>query len=379
MTSVSRRSFLKLGAAAVILCGLGFILKEELGKLFNPENPPASDLHEALYYEKLVGKTLECHLCSHNCTVVEGERGFCRSRENIRGKYYSLVYGNPVAIHIDPIEKLPMKHVFPGTDTLCVGTACCNFRCLYCINWNIAVQTPEDVESFPKSPEEIVQMAIDHDLSMICFTFNEATIAYEYMIDVFKLAKAKGIRTAFHTNGFMQPKPARALLPYLDAVVVDLKAFSNELYSELAHGELQPVLDFLMLVQAEGAWLEVVNLIVPTYNDDLSDIEKLCAWIRDNLGSEVPLHFSRFFPTYKLEKLPPTPIDVLEDAIEVGRKTGLKYLYIGNVPGHKFTDTYCPQCGKNIIDRKEYIIIENNIKEGKCRFCGYKIPGLWEA
>jgi pyruvate formate lyase activating enzyme len=333
---------------------------------------------EAAYYGQLPGSTnLRCEICFRRCVVGEGSRGYCRSRQNTRGRYYSLVYGRPVAIHIDPIEKLPLRHVLPGTDTLCVGTACCNFDCLYCINWNIARKSPEEVEAFPRSAEEVVEMALDNNVPTVCFTYNEPTVAYEYVYDTLKLAHEKGLRTCFHSNGSMRPEPLKALLPNVDAVVADLKAFTRESYERITSGEMSPVLEFLENVKKEDVWLEIVNLLVPTLNDDLGDVKQMCAWIRDTVGSDVPLHFSRFFPTYKLESLSPTPVTLLEEAHRSAQESGLDYVYVNNVPSHQYGNTFCPRCGRELIERKEFVIVANYIEGGRCKFCGQKIPGIW--
>lgn len=381
MARLTRRKVLEMaGASALAIGGSALFYDRIFRPLIFPESDTAipDNRYAAMYYDSTAGKAIVCSLCSRNCTVQDGKRGFCRSRENVRGKYYSLVYGNPVAVHIDPIEKLPMKHVFPGTDSLSVGTACCNFTCLNCINNNIAIQAPEDVESVAMTPEEIVQMAVDHDVPMVSFTYNEPTIAYEYMRDVFKLARGRGLRTTFHTNGYMKPAPARDLLKFTDSVVVDLKAFTPELYHTLTAGDLSPVQDFMETVRQAGVWLEIVNLIIPGYNDDVRDIQAMCAWVNDSISPDVPVHFSRFFPTYRLDKLSPTPVTVLENAHRYAKSAHLNYVYLDNLPGHQYSNTFCPGCGEMIIERKEYIAT-SKIVDGKCPFCGQAIPGLWDT
>jgi len=366
---VSRRRFVfgaigaAVAAAAALLVG-GYAAEDAVGR-------------EAAYYEKLALGGVRCEVCFRRCVVGIGGRGFCQSRENRLGRYYSLVYGRPVAIHIDPVEKLPLRHVLPGTDTLCVGTACCNFDCLYCINWNIARKSPEEVEAVPTLPEEVVQMALDHEVPTICFTYNEPTIAYEYVCDVFDYAKQAGLRTCFHSNGSLRPEPLKALLRNVDAAVVDLKAFTPQLYERLTSAEMTPVLEFLESIKREHVWLEIVNLVVPAYNDDLENIRQMCAWIAETLGPDVPLHFSRFFPTYKLEKLSPTSVTMLEEARRSACESGLDYAYVDNVPSHPYGNTFCPGCGRVLIDRKEFLIVSNNIENGRCKFCGREIPGIW--
>jgi len=258
-----------------------------------------------------------------------------------------------------------------------MATTSCNLRCKNCINWHIAYKAPEEVEAIPLTPEEVVQTAIDHDVHTICFTYNEPTQQYEFIYDIARLAKEKGLIVTFHSNGGMSPEPMRAILPYVDSVAIDLKAFDAEVYQRLTTGELSPVLDTLKLIKEQGVWLEIICLIIPTWSDNLEVIERMCAWIRDNLGEDTPVHFSRFFPACKLTGLSPTPLSTLEQAHDIALEAGLHYIYIGNVSGHEFANTYCPQCGKMIIKRKGLLIQENNIVDGKCVFCGHEIPGIW--
>ena len=334
-------------------------------------------IEEARYYSALHSTNILCELCFRKCVISEGKRGFCLARENIDGKLYTLTYGNPVAVHIDPVEKEPMFHMVPGSDTLCLGTASCNFRCKFCINWQIAWKAPEEVEAVPMTPAEVVQTAIDHDVPTICFTYNDPIQQYEYMFDIAQLAKEKGLRTTFHSNGSISPEPLKELLPYMDSVAIDLKGFDPEVYRRLTEGELDPVLNTLRTIKEEGVWLEVVCLLVPGWNDNMDDISRMCAWLKENLGEETAVHFSRFFPTCKLAKLSPTPLSTLEQARDIALQAGLHYVYIGNVSGHDSAHTYCPECGKILIERKGLLIQQNNIVNGKCEFCGHKIPGIW--
>jgi len=281
-------------------------------------------------------------------------------------------------MHIDPVEKEPLFHMEPGSDTLCMATTSCNLRCKNCINWHIAYKAPEEVEAIPLTPEEVVQTAIDHDINTICFTYNEPTQQYEFVYDIARLAKEKGLAVTFHSNGGMSPEPMKAILPYVDSVAIDLKAFDADVYHQLTTGELSPVLETLKLIKEQGVWLEIVCLVIPTWSDNLENIERMCLWVRDNLGEGTPVHFSRFFPACKLTGLSPTPLSTLEQAHDIAREAGLHYVYIGNVSGHEYADTYCPQCGKIIIKRKGLFIQENNIEDGKCIFCGHEIPGIWD-
>jgi pyruvate formate lyase activating enzyme len=364
--------FVAIGSIAVLRCTSPASSPEEVS------SSSQAHLTEAKYYQTLEGNIVQCQLCFRRCTITDDRRGFCQARENQGGKLYTLTYGKPVAVHIDPVEKEPLFHMEPGSDTLCVGTATCNLRCKNCINWHIAQKAPEEVEAVPMTPEEVVQTAIDHDVHTICFTYNEPTQQYEFMYDIARLAKEKGLRVTFHSNGEMNADPMKAILPYVDSVAIDLKAFAPETYRELTEGELAPVLDTLKLIKQQGVWLEVVCLVIPTWSDNVDDIQKMCTWIRDNLGEETPVHFSRFFPTCKLTGLSPTPLSILEQAHDIAREVGLHYVYIGNVSGHDYANTCCPECGKMLIFRKGLLIQENNIVDGKCKFCGHTIPGIWE-
>jgi len=334
---------------------------------------------EAMYYERLENKRVACRICFRNCVVPNGSRGFCGDRENQDGTLKLLVYNRPCAIQIDPVEKEPMFHLMPGTNILCIGTAGCNFRCKFCHNWHMAMATVEETKNFNVTPEDVVRLAKEKNCPTLSFTYNEPTVFYEYMLDIVKLAKAKGLKTIFHTNGSLNEKPLRALLQYIDGVTVDLKGFTQEFYSKFPEGaRLDVVLRNLKIIREEGKWLEVVNLVIPTANDNLDDVRKMCEWIKENLGKDTPVHFNRFSPQYKLMSLSPTPIQTLEKLKQIADEVGLRYVYIGNAPGHKFNSTYCPFCGKRIIGRRHFGVLEYNIEDGKCKFCHKEIPGIWE-
>mgnify|MGYP003873093497 CR=1 FL=1 len=334
-------------------------------------------LKEVMFYRKLEGNWIQCETCFRMCTVPPGGRGFCRVRENRDGRYYSLVYARPSAVHIDPIEKEPQYHMLPGTEILCFGTVGCNFRCRHCHNWHLSQASPGDLETYDIPPERAVEIALKKNIPTLSFTYNEPTAFYEYVYDVAVLAKSKGLRILWHSNGSMNPEPLKRLLRYTDAVTIDLKGFTKKAYDN-SSAELEPVLRTLKIVKQEGKWLEVVNLVIPTINDDPSDIRRMCEWIKENLGEDTPLHFSRFFPNYRLIHLPPTPIRTLEKAHEIALDVGLHYVTIGNVPGHKYNSTFCPRCGKRLIYRVHFQVLENNLRNGRCKFCGYSIPGIWE-
>ncbi|MCD6521865.1 AmmeMemoRadiSam system radical SAM enzyme [Candidatus Calescamantes bacterium] len=335
--------------------------------------------HEAEYYIPLENGMVQCTLCPRYCIIPPGGRGFCTVRVNRRGKLYTLVYSHPCAVHVDPIEKKPFFHVLPGTKAFSIATAGCNLRCLFCQNWYIAQRPPERVKSYNLSPEVIVRKAKEMGCKSIAYTYTEPVVFFEYMKDCCKLAKNYGIKNVVHTAGYINPEPLRELCRYVDAVNVDLKGFRQEFYDKLCWGgRLEDVLRTLKILKEEGVWIEVTNLIIPTYNDNPNDIRRMCEWIKNNLGEDVPLHFSRFFPMYKLVKLSPTPVSTLERAYKIAKEVGLKYVYLGNVPGSPYENTYCPKCGKVLIKRVGYVVLENNIKDGRCPYCGEKIPGVWK-
>ncbi len=334
-------------------------------------------LKEAMFYDKLPDNNVQCHLCPRNCTIPEGRYGFCRARKNIKGKLYAMGYANPCAVHIDPIEKKPLFHVLPASDSFSIASAGCNMRCKFCQNWQISQFSPEETQNLFVPPEKIVQKALETKCKTIAYTYSEPTNFYEYMLETAKIAKEKGIKNVMHSNGYINQEPLKELCKYLDAANIDLKAFNNKYYKEICGGSLEPVLETLKTLKKEGVWVEITNLILPTLNDDPKDIKKMCEWIRDNLGTDVPLHFSRFYPTYQMKNLPPTPKETLQKAREIATGVGLRYVYIGNIVGNPAESTCCPKCGKVIIERVGYNIIKNNIKNGKCKFCQEKIAGIW--
>lgn len=372
MKTLTRRLFMKYGiCAATALC-----LERSHSKSF-AESKPAPK--EAMFYKKTGDGNVNCRLCFRECMIQPGGRGFCRNRENREGALYTLVYARAASHQIDPIEKEPMFHNLPGSEIFCTGTASCNFRCKFCHNWHISQRTPEELEPYSRytSPEDVVRLAQKRGAGL-SFTYNEPTVFYEYMHDTARIGSQKGLNTIFHTNGGMQAEPMKALLKHIRGVTVDLKGFTADYYKDMSFAQMTPVLETLKLIKREGRWLEIVNLVIPTMNDDLTKIKEMSGWIKENLGDEVPVHFIRFFPAYKMTHLLSTPVRTLEQAREIAVKEGLKFVYIGNVPGHKYNSTYCPECGKMVISRTHFDVHEIEIKKGKCKFCGYPISGLWD-
>jgi pyruvate formate lyase activating enzyme len=331
------------------------------------------------YFKPLADNAVQCLLCPRGCQVSAGKRGYCEVRENRGGKYYSLVYGNPCSIAIDPIEKKPFFHVLPGTRSFSLATAGCNFHCKFCQNWEISQEVPEKTFNFSLPPALAVELAREKGCASIASTYVEPTIFFEYMYDISVLAKRNGILSVCHSNGYINPQPLNDLAKYLGAACIDLKGFTEVFYQEMSEGTLQPVLNTIKQLRAKGVHVEIVNLVIPTKNDSMQVVKKMCLWIKDEVGADCPLHFSRFYPLYKLRNLPPTPVETLEQAREVALSVGLEYVYIGNVPGHAGENTYCPSCQKTLIARRGYYILANHVVKGRCRYCGKRIPGIWEG
>jgi pyruvate formate lyase activating enzyme len=379
-TKLSRRDFCKVCVASGVGLTVSPLLLDLLkNSAYAQEKGGKGFINkkEAMFYEKLDKATIQCHLCPRNCKLKNGMRGFCRAREPEAGVHYSLVYGNPTAMHIDPIEKKPLFHFLPATTAFSVATAGCNFRCKYCQNWEIAQFPPEDTVNFYLPPQAVVEQAKKYKCPTIAYTYTEPSIFYEYMFDTAKLARTQGIKSIYHSNGSLNPKPVEELSRHLDGANIDLKGFTQEFYSKISEGYLDTVLSTIKTLRRNKVHIELTNLIVPPFNDDMDTIRKMCQWIRDEVGRDVPVHFSRFFPSYKLKNLSPTPIETLERAREVAMEEKLLYVYIGNVPGHPGESTYCPTDGKVIIKRIGYRVLENNIVNGKCKFCATPIPGVW--
>ncbi|MFH1459574.1 MAG: AmmeMemoRadiSam system radical SAM enzyme [Candidatus Omnitrophota bacterium] len=335
-------------------------------------------LKESQYYLVKDNLQVQCIKCPYQCLIKNHQRGFCRVRENQGGKLYSITYANPCAVHVDPIEKKPFFHVLPGSQSYSIATVGCNLRCKFCQNWQISQSDPEDIKSVYLEPEDIVAGARQTKCLSIAYTYTEPTVFYEYCLDISKIAQGYGIKNVMHSNGYINPDPLRKLVKHLDAVNVDLKSFSDDYYQKVCQGDLTTVTNSLKIIKQElGVWLELTNLVVPTLNDYPDQIKMMCDWIVQELGQEVPLHFSRFYPTYKLSSLAPTPLSTLEKAYQIAKQAGLYFVYIGNVPGHKTENTYCPECSNILIERSGYVVIKNSIGKGVCSKCSRNIPGIW--
>ena len=370
---ISKREFLKMGGMALAAWPFTLYGTERgiVGGKDSFEGIPAR-------YAISTPRGIRCQLCPNKCTIKEGERGDCRTRINRNGELITLAYGNPCAVHIDPIEKKPLNHFLPGTTSFSIATGGCNLACLNCQNWQISQKAPDEVGAVDMMPGSVVSAAKAQGCPSIAYTYTEPIVFYEYTNDTAKIAHEKGLRNVIVSAGYIEERPLREWCQNIDAANIDLKSFSDEIYQRLNAGTLQPVLNTLKVLKEEGVWVEITNLIVPQWTDDPEMIKKMCGWLVDNGFEDNPLHFSRFTPMYKLNRLPSTPLEILEKAHEIAREAGMKYVYIGNVPGHETQDTYCPACRKKIIDRSGFRIRENHIVDGHCGFCGEPIAGVWK-
>lgn len=374
---IRRRQFLKTAGAACALSALPVPCFSVTSRI--PEMLPEAEIYPypALHYDKLTDRKIKCTLCPRECVVDDMERGYCGVRENRGGDYFTLVYGRPCTMHVDPVEKKPFFHFLPGTEIFSIATVGCNVNCKFCQNWQISQIRPEQEKSYDAPPVKIAELAKRSETPAIAHTYTEPVIFYEYAKEVGREAHKLGIKNTLVSNGYINEKPLKEILPYLDAVKIDLKAFTEKFYRDLVVGELQPVLKTLEILLQEQMWTEIVYLVIPTHNDHEDEIGRMCQWIKSELGADVPLHFSRFHPQYMLKTLPPTPIKTLEKAREIALGEGLHYVYIGNAPSNPGEHTYCPACGSVLIRRSGYRVRFELFDRGSCIKCGQQIPGVW--
>lgn len=375
---MQRRDF--IWATAIgggLICCPRFVLADE--KPMPSTDKPRFDIYmrPARFYNHLDDKIVECRLCPRHCKVSDLERGYCGVRENVGGDYVTLVYARACTANIDPIEKKPFFHFLPGTTAFSIATAGCNLNCKFCQNWNISQFRPEDVSSFKLTPDECALTAFKNQCQSVAYTYSEPTIFYEYMTDCAVSVRQTGLRSVVVSAGYIEKEPLVELLGLVDAIKIDLKAFSETYYKNICNGELKAILDTLVTIKETGTWLEIVYLMLPDLNDGEQEITELCDWLLANLGPDVPIHFTRFHPAYLLKNLPITPLESLERAYDIALAKGLNYPYIGNVFGHKAENTFCPGCGKLLIARKGLQVTDNILKHGKCPTCQYSIPGVW--
>ncbi len=335
-------------------------------------------MKEALFYAKLDGKQVQCGLCRFRCRIADGQRGICGVRENRDGALFTLVYGKAVAEHLDPIEKKPLFHLMPGSTTYSVATVGCNFRCLHCQNYSIS--QPEQgklvIAGIDLPPAEIVRRALAFGCKSIAYTYTEPTIFYEYAYETATLAHAAGLKNIFVTNGYITPEALAQIHPFLDAANIDLKGFSAKFYREVVHAMLDEVLASIIEYKRLGIWIEITTLLIPNWNDSDAELRGIARFIAEQVGVETPWHVSQFHPTYKLTDQPRTPVATLRRARQIGIDAGLKYVYEGNVPGEGGESTYCPGCGKLLIERHGYSVEANLIKDGRCPGCSAAIAGI---
>jgi pyruvate formate lyase activating enzyme len=334
-------------------------------------------MREAMLYENLENRRVQCHLCAHRCVIKTNKRGICGVRENQDGNLQTLVYARTIAKHMDPVEKKPLFHFQPGSQTYSIATVGCNFRCMFCQNADIS-QMPRDLkrimgEELP--PEQVVSAARQGRCRSISYTYTEPTIFFEYAYETTKLAHKGGLKNIFVTNGYMTPEALDLIHPYLDAANVDLKAFTDEFYQEQCGAKLQPVLDSLKRLKSMGVWLEITTLIIPTMNDSDEELTEIARFIKE-LGADTPWHVSRFHPTYRLMKVPRTPVSTIKRAREIGLQVGLHYVYTGNVPGDQGENTLCHQCDRVLIDRFGFATGHYGIKKGRCPGCQIEVAGV---
>jgi pyruvate formate lyase activating enzyme len=379
---ISRRKFIKdciqKGTAIAVTSKAITELHWDNSVLANTPNETPQLLTEAMFYKQDAGVMIQCILEPRACIVNNQERGYCGAKENRDGKYFSLVYSRPSAVYVEPIETDHFYHIHPGSQFLGIGTAGCNLGCKFCETWNLSQVRPEETEVQNLSPEEAIQLAQNKDCKIIDFTYNDPVICYEYVLEIAKLAKKNGIITLCHTAGYINEEPLKALLKYIDAINIDLKGFTEDYYSKTCGVELKYVLNTLKSIKQEKVMLEITNLLVTGHNDSKNDISSMISWITDNLGDDVPLHFSRFFPNYQLTEPLATPEETLEMAHDIAKSSGIKYVYIDNVPGHEYESTYCPSCKTKLIQRNSTEIkVLDMDKYGSCKKCGAKVPGVW--
>lgn len=336
-------------------------------------------MKEAMFYQQLDENRLQCTLCPHDCKLKDGQIGICGVRQNKQGRLFSLVYGRAIAVHIDPIEKKPLFHVLPGSQSFSMSTVGCNFNCKFCQNNDISqVSKSNNVANSGTEilPQEIVSLTKKNQCQSIAYTYTEPTVYFEYAYDCCHLAHQEDIINIFVTNGYINPEPLKLVSAYLDAANVDLKSYQEKFYRELVGAKLTPVLESLKLMKKYGIWVEVTTLIIPTKNDSDEELKDIARFIKQELGQETPWHISRFYPQYKLTTLPPTSVETLNHAREIGLSEGLRYVYTGNVPGDEGENTYCYNCGKVILKRYGFQILDKHILDAKCGYCGTPIDGL---
>jgi pyruvate formate lyase activating enzyme len=373
-SEISKRDFLKrsLAISAGLIC---FPCDALLLEMRFGQEPPRGRI--AMFQEE-TARGIMCRICPNECVLKEGELSKCNNRIVHKSVLYTMAFGNPCSVNVDPVEKKPLYHFLPGSRAYSIATAGCNLVCLNCQNWTISQTSPDKTRNYDLMPEKVVEECIKNSCSSIAYTYSEPITFYEYAFETATLAKKAGIKNIFKSNGYINTEPLKKICSVIDGANIDLKAFDESTYLKLTGGKLQPVLDSLKVFKDMGVWLEITNLVVPTWTDNLDEIRKMCKWLNDNGFKNTPLHFSRFFPLHKLEQLPPTSIEILNKAASIATDEGLKYVYTGNAPGYEISNTKCPSCNSTIITREGYRIVSNYITDGKCNKCGHKVDGIWK-
>ncbi|MFZ5587849.1 MAG: AmmeMemoRadiSam system radical SAM enzyme [Thermodesulfobacteriota bacterium] len=377
--ALTRRRFLLAAAAAGAACAAGGFTPAGAARAAQrlALTPGLIGQRPSPFYEPLANGFVQCTLCPQACRLGPGETGACRVRRNIAGVHHTLVYANPCAAHLDPIEKKPFFHVLPGTRSFSLATAGCNFGCRFCQNWEISQQGPADTLNLALTPAEAAAEAADLGAASLASTYVEPVIFMEYMLDLGREARRRGMLKVMHSNGFVNPGPLRELIGVLDAACIDLKSARDRFYRDICGGALKPVQATLKALAAAGVHTEIVHLMIPSLNDDPAETRDLARFVAGEVGPQTPLHLSRFAPRYKLTNLPPTPVATLERARDIAMEAGLKYVYLGNVAGHWAENTYCPGCQRLLLKRRGMATIENHLAEGRCPGCGRTVPGIW--
>ncbi len=371
---LSKRDFLKksLALSAGLMC-------LPCQSMFSETSSDEQSIYKRIaMFQEETARGIMCRICPNECVLKEGELSKCNNRKVHDSKLYTLAFGNPCSVNVDPVEKKPLYHFLPGSKAFSIATAGCNLVCLNCQNWTISQTSPDKTRNYDMMPEKVVEECIKNNCSSIAYTYSEPTSFYEYVFETATLARSSGIKNIFKSNGYINSEPLKKLCSVIDAANIDLKAFSESTYLKLTGGKLQPVLNSLKVLKDMGIWLEITNLVIPDWTDNPDDIRNMCKWLSDNGFKNTPIHFSRFYPLHKLEQLPPTPVEILNSAYSIATEEGLKYVYTGNVPGNEISNTKCPSCNSTIIVRQGYRISANTIAAGKCNKCGSTIEGVWK-
>ena len=372
--NISKRDFLKksLAFSAGLICF-------PCGAITSEMSSEEQGIYKKIaMFQEETARGIMCRICPNECVLKEGELSKCNNRKVHNSKLYTLAFGNPCSVNVDPVEKKPLYHFLPGSRAFSIATAGCNLVCLNCQNWTISQTSPDKTRNYELPPEKVVEECIKNGCSSIAYTYSEPVTFYEYVYETAILARKAGIKNIIKSNGYINADPLKKLCSVIDAANIDLKAFNESTYLKLTGGKLQPVLDTLKTYKDMGVWLEITNLVVPTWSDSQDEIRKMCRWLSDNGFRNTPFHFSRFYPLHKLEQLPPTPVEILNSAFRIATEEGLKYVYTGNVPGNEISNTKCPSCNSTIIVRQGYRISVNTITAGKCNKCGSTIEGVWK-